>query len=448
MSPEVSPPVYAHWLASRHAEAAERASVVLPAVSRQVQEGAWSSARPVSTVDPAQALRQEHWLQKFGNPPASKSVASAMFSDGEGGPAAVPPAAPAGCASLFKAHIATQREKVAIGGELRVPRLDHESPYFATEVGGRVVLSRNSPSERLNLGDRKASTFLESSRRADRAAKNRGGGKKAKVHEFSERSRRSMMYQSASVFWKEVLDCSVVVHATLTYPAEYASPAEAKKHFEALRERLRREYGSSLFGFWKLEPQERGAPHFHLLVALENADTWRDDTASDLAFISLREFLILSWLDVVGSSDPAHAIHHRSDPKVVQRITSYAGITRYLGKYLGKAVATAGWDHPGRFWGKINGRELKRHIYGRVREVDRSTFFSLKRLIRKHLIRAHDGKKAKAAGRVRRSAAARSDTTWNAFFPQGGDGGERSFDAAIRLLFSEFGVVSEFAGFI
>jgi hypothetical protein len=52
---------------------------------------------------------------------------------------------------------------------------------------------------------------------------------------------------------------------------------------------LRREF-SGCSAIWKLEPQKRGAPHFHLLV-------W------GIAFLHYQR-LARRWFEIVGSNDP------------------------------------------------------------------------------------------------------------------------------------------------
>jgi hypothetical protein len=53
---------------------------------------------------------------------------------------------------------------------------------------------------------------------------------------------------------------------TLTYPRTYnPDPASWKRDVQAFRKRFERHFGKCPI-VWRLELQERGAPHFHLLV--------------------------------------------------------------------------------------------------------------------------------------------------------------------------------------
>ena len=85
--------------------------------------------------------------------------------------------------------------------------------------------------------------------------------KRGKIKEFSAKSRSRMMALVASL-----KASSLPQFVTLTYPREWVhDPRMWKVHLDTFRKWLSRSYPSAS-GIWKLEPQERGAPHFHLLV--------------------------------------------------------------------------------------------------------------------------------------------------------------------------------------
>ncbi len=57
------------------------------------------------------------------------------------------------------------------------------------------------------------------------------------------------------------------VFITMTYPDEYPDPQTARRHLDNFLKRLRRRFpGAPVSGIWRLEWQQRGAPHFHLLL--------------------------------------------------------------------------------------------------------------------------------------------------------------------------------------
>src|SRR5690554_2824154 len=85
------------------------------------------------------------------------------------------------------------------------------------------------------------------------------GGKRGAVTEFSAGSRRRLLRLIAR------LEKTRTTFITLTYPAEFPDPRTAKEHLRALFERIRRRVPEAS-GIWRLELQERGAPHFHLLM--------------------------------------------------------------------------------------------------------------------------------------------------------------------------------------
>ena len=88
-----------------------------------------------------------------------------------------------------------------------------------------------------------------------------GGGRRDVVNEFSAAARRRLL----ALFNRMDLRSVKAVFLTLTYGQEFPSPRDAKRHLRRFLERLRRRWpGCS--AVWRLEFQERGAPHFHLVL--------------------------------------------------------------------------------------------------------------------------------------------------------------------------------------
>lgn len=168
-----------------------------------------------------------------------------------------------------------------------------------------------------------------------------GGGKRGAVKGFTVASRRRLMQTIARIRRDAELPCFV----TLTYPSVFPSPKESKRHMEIFIKRIKRKFDGVGF-IWKLEPQERGAPHYHLLV-------W------GVHEVELRAWIPKAWFAIAGNDDQNHFLFHvgaLGNQHCVQRVRSFRGVWSYASKYLGKTFDVAGWDEKptGRFWAVVN----------------------------------------------------------------------------------------------
>src|SRR5947209_5736228 len=94
----------------------------------------------------------------------------------------------------------------------------------------------------------------------------RGGGKRNVSKGFSINSRRRMIQKTA--MWD--LRGWYLAFDTLTYPAVYADDWRIwKRDLDVLCKWLVRKYPEVMVSLWHVEEQKRGAPHFHLLIAME-----------------------------------------------------------------------------------------------------------------------------------------------------------------------------------
>ena len=156
---------------------------------------------------------------------------------------------------------------------------------------------------------------------------------------------------------------------TLTYPSRFPDPWEAKHDLKVFKKRLRRKYGPQA-GFWKLEPQERGAPHFHLAIFM----TGERRTEHVLKWV------VTNWHKIAGRGDANHRKFHAGllgNKPCVEEVKSMDQLMKYLAKYIGKKVEQVeGWDWPGRFWGRICKTELKK--LSPVQSLDMSVEFLVK----------------------------------------------------------------------
>lgn len=157
-----------------------------------------------------------------------------------------------------------------------------------------------------------------------------GGGRRGRVRGFSKASRWRMLQTVA-----KVRNDQVPLFLTLTYPADFPfDSATWKRHLDNFFKRLRRKCPGAA-AIWKLEPQKRGAPHFHLLV-------W------GVELFAFDAWVHTAWYEIVDSGDIKHIVHGAE----LERLRSYRGAKSYAAKYMGKLQDDIeGWEFPGRWWG-------------------------------------------------------------------------------------------------
>ncbi len=170
-----------------------------------------------------------------------------------------------------------------------------------------------------------------------------GGGGRGAVVGFSTASRRRLMRIIASLERGER-----PIFITMTYPDVFPEQLEKwKRDIDVFGKRLAR--GHSQAGFlWRIEFKERKsgesagkiAPHFHLLVY-------------GVGYRDLLQWVPNAWWAVVGSGDDDHL---RVGTRV-ERIHSFGGIMRYVGKYIAKEDSYPdNWQ--GRVWGIVGRASL------------------------------------------------------------------------------------------
>ena len=183
-----------------------------------------------------------------------------------------------------------------------------------------------------------------------------GGGLRGEVKGFSNDSRRRLMRAIAGVR----LDADLPLFITLTYPSSFPDARSSKKHLDTFFKRFTRAFPSH-GSIWKLEPQKRGAPHYHIL-------TWGCELQQ------VAEFVPLAWYQIAGAGDNKHLFWHMGaldNQHCVQQVNSRNGVMRYASKYLGKTFEVEGWQSSGRFWGIVGRTNIP---FGelRIEEVTRS----------------------------------------------------------------------------
>lgn len=167
-----------------------------------------------------------------------------------------------------------------------------------------------------------------------------GGGKRSAINGFSKQSRRRLLYKIAGIR----RDAELPNFVTLTYPNEFPTLARAKRDLKVFLQRLKYKFPNGNSGIWKLEPQDRGAPHYHCLV-------W------GVKELELLDFVAYTWYDIAGNNDRNHLKFHlgllEGSKPCVSKVRSWRGVWAYASKYLGKTFEVAGWNEQwtGRYWG-------------------------------------------------------------------------------------------------
>ncbi len=184
---------------------------------------------------------------------------------------------------------------------------------------------------------------------------------RGKVTAFSRKSRRRLL---------EFFACTAQtnkprVFMTLTYPSNMNDARTGKAHLRAFLERVRRRYPKAS-AIWRIEYQERGAVHFHLMFF-------------SLPFWKI-ESIRAAWSEIIGEENPRIGI---------ETIRSKRGSTFYVSKYVAKlpdaalvSLSNLPYLHEGRHWGYFNKQEIpmqELHLF----EVlgDYKAFWDLRRAI-------------------------------------------------------------------
>jgi len=173
-----------------------------------------------------------------------------------------------------------------------------------------------------------------------------GGGRRGGIKGFSRQSRRRLLEMIASVR----RDADLPLFVTLTYPDKFPTVERAKRDLKVFEQRLERKF--PMVGYiWKLEPQLRGAPHYHLLV-------WGPDV------VELFGWVVINWYEIAGDGDMNHFRFHSGllpgSKPCVAKVRSWRGVWSYAAKYLGKTFEVADWGKQwtGRFWGVGNRQNI------------------------------------------------------------------------------------------
>jgi len=179
--------------------------------------------------------------------------------------------------------------------------------------------------------------------------KSSGGNKKA-IKEFSPRSRVRLLKLVSRL---DISQEKYPVFITLTFAQKYPSPQQAKEYMRLFVRKLNRRSSREISAIWRLEFQERGAPHFHLIVF-------------GMDYIK-KEYVAKLWANTIGKKywdtskdEPAYPFTR------IEGVQQHRKLIYYVSKYVAKADpkpegqgSACGFnsvlymDAIGRFWGVI-----------------------------------------------------------------------------------------------
>lgn len=166
---------------------------------------------------------------------------------------------------------------------------------------------------------------------------------------------------------------------TLTYPDKWPLSWKVwKQDLEKFRRKLLTQF-PDLIGFWRLELQERGAPHFHLVVATSRKARYIRRVTKTPQKATLRRFkrktvptitnrrlygLVRAWWAEIAHTEDQYQGEYATR---VDCMDEQSAIFKYMGKYASKPgkrpvsddgeyiqdTQVDGYETMGRFWGKI-----------------------------------------------------------------------------------------------
>ena len=173
---------------------------------------------------------------------------------------------------------------------------------------------------------------------------------RGEIKDFSRKSRTRILQSVSKIDTTKIYGKPHFI--TLTYPSVYSLDfALWKRDLATFVKAFNRRF-SNVVLIWRLEYQQRGAPHFHLIAF----NTLRNNVLPGIA--RLRSFVAMTWFKSVASGLPEHLEAGTN----VEIIKSWRGVTHYASKYMAKRDQA---QHPdgtdlksGRYWGIYNRKYL------------------------------------------------------------------------------------------
>ena len=164
----------------------------------------------------------------------------------------------------------------------------------------------------------------------------RGRGKRGNVETFSKQSRMRMLRMLARLHPPAIEGFRHrCVFVTLT-SREIFHPRKAKEYLRAFFKRLEVKF-QNVSGVWRLEYQNRGAPHFHLILY-------------NVSFID-KLWIQEIWGEIIKQERPFTRIESiKSYKHLVNYVSKYAGKVDVVGFNIGAYLA----DNPGSAYGSLS----------------------------------------------------------------------------------------------
>jgi hypothetical protein len=189
------------------------------------------------------------------------------------------------------------------------------------------------------------------------------------ITEFSQKSRIRLIRRCLSIPWGEYIGPDERIHfVTVTAPPDWRAVFKDRRcGYKALRsfhDRLKYATGKDARGFWKLEFQRRGAPHWHLILI----------TPRTIDGERITKWISKAWYDSVGSGDEKH-LRAGTNVDVQQSVNAsdalrlalyFAGYSTAKDKEYQHKVPEQGWvdenGSSGRFWGYFGVKPAEQEV--------------------------------------------------------------------------------------
>lgn len=165
-----------------------------------------------------------------------------------------------------------------------------------------------------------------------------GGGVRGRVTGLSRASRNNLLRQFSKLD-RSHLVAGLFVTLTYHWLDDYGSLVTSKRHLDNFFKRIRYKYPDAAW-VWRLEPQERGVAHYHVVVL-------------GVPHIP-HEWIARIWNRIAAPGD----LQHLAAGTQVKRVKDYKGASAYISKYLQKDKGQFDEEYPGRYWGSGGKLEL------------------------------------------------------------------------------------------